>query len=66
MALGGPLAPGKPAGVHAAQTGSQVMLIVVGVAVLGMAAALAGGGGSGSGGAANNPGGAVSSTSSTQ
>ena len=49
-----PLAPGKPAGVKAAQTGSEVMMIVIGTAVVGMGAAMASGGGSSGAGINNN------------
>lgn len=50
----GALAPGKPAGVQKAQTGNEVVVIVVGIGALGMLAALAGGGGGSGGGGSNN------------
>jgi hypothetical protein len=61
----GPLAPGKPAGVKEAQTGSEVALIVVGVAALAMGAALVGGSGGGGGGSLNNQNGQGGGTTAT-
>ncbi len=66
FAASGDLAPGKPAGIHQAQTGPQVMTIIGGVAFAGMILAMTGGGGGGGGGASNNqPGGGGGITSTT-
>jgi hypothetical protein len=51
----GPLAPGKPAGVQAAQSGSTVALIIGGTAAFAMLAAMVGGSGGGGTGGSNNP-----------
>jgi hypothetical protein len=61
----GPLAPGKPAGVAQAQSGSQVALIVAGTAAFAMIAALVSGGGSGASGGSNTTGGGGGTTTTT-
>ena len=61
----GLLAPGKPAGVQQAQSGSTVAAIIGGTALLAMAAALISGSGSGSNNANNNPNGNTGTTTTT-
>ena len=63
--IDGPLAPGKPAGVAQAQSGSQVALIVAGTAAFAMIAALVSGGGSGASGGSNTTGGGSGTTTTT-
>jgi hypothetical protein len=59
------LAPGKPAGVQQAQSGSTVAAIIGGTALLAMAAALISGSGSNSVAGANNPNGLTGATTTT-
>ena len=62
----GPLAPGKPAGVSEAQSGSTVAAIVAGTAAFAMVLALvSGGGGGGGGGTTNNSNGTSGGTTTT-
>ena len=62
----GVLAPGKPAGVKQAQSGSTVALIIGGTALVIMGAAMVGSGSSSAPGGANNQnGGTGSATTST-
>jgi hypothetical protein len=61
----GLLAPGKPAGVQKAQSGSQVALIVAGTAAFAMIAALVSGSGSGASGGSNTTGGGTGGTTTT-
>jgi hypothetical protein len=61
----GLLAPGKPAGVTQAQSGSQVAMIVAGTAAFAMIAALVSGSGSGASGGSNNTGGGGGGTTTT-
>jgi Spy/CpxP family protein refolding chaperone len=61
----GLLAPGKPAGIQHAQSGSTVAMIVAGTAAFAMIAALVSGSGSGAAGGSNTTGGNTGGTTTT-